>query len=66
VYLCVYIFLLIVTGPATLELNYCDVIIATRKQNMFAIVCRFELWSLILREERKMTVFEIRELGEVL
>jgi len=35
-YLCVYIFLLIVTGPATLELNYCDVIIATRKQSVFA------------------------------
>lgn len=59
-------FLLIVTGPATLELNYCDLIIAIRKQNVFALVCRFEIYSLILREERKMMMFEIRELGEVL
>jgi len=64
--LSVYIFFLIVIGPATLELSYCDVIIAMRKQNVFVVVCRFEMWSLILREERKMTMFEIRELGEVL
>jgi hypothetical protein len=66
VYLCVYVFLLIVTGPATLEMSYCDIIIAMGKQNVFAVLCRFEMWSLILREESKMTMFKIRELGEVL
>jgi hypothetical protein len=58
---CLSSFASFVTDPETVslhvnnlnsfELNYCVVIIVLRKQNVFAVFGRFEMWSLILRED---------------